>query len=87
MSSLSFLFLFPFYPCIKTLVLTTFPSFQKHEELVWLVGNLKLELTKYSRQLYSGRDGENDDDDDDDGSDGVGGSESTLSHQLRKRRF
>ena len=45
--------------------------------------NLKLELTEYFRQLYNGGD------DDDDGSDGdgVGGSESTLSHQLRKRRF
>ena len=47
--------------------------------------NLKLELTEYFRQLCNGGD------DDDDGGDGDGvgggGSESTLSHQLRKRRL
>ena len=50
------------------------------------MGNLKLELTEYSWQLYGGRDDKGDDDDDD-GGDGAGGSESTPSHQLRKRRF
>ena len=49
-----------------------------------LAGNLKLELTEYSRQLYGGGD---DKEDDDDGSDGVRGLELTLSHQLRKRHF
>ena len=49
-----------------------------------LARNLKLELIKYSWQLYGGED---DEDDDDDGSDGVGGFESTPSHQLRKRHF
>ena len=48
------------------------------------MGNLKLELTEYSRQLYGGKDGK---EEDDDGGDGVGGSESTPSHQPRKRRF
>ena len=27
------------------------PTIQEHEELVWLVGNLKLEVTNYSRDL------------------------------------
>jgi len=58
---------------------------QEHEELILPAGNLKLELTEYSWQLYSGRDNENDDDDD--GDDGAGGSESTLSYQPRKRYF
>ena len=53
---------------------------------------LTLVLTLYSRQLYGGEDvgGDNDDDeddDDDDGTDGGGGSESTPSHQPRKRHF
>ena len=48
------------------------------------MGNLKLELTEYSRQLYGGKDGE---EEDDDGGDGAGGLESTPSHQPRKRRF
>ena len=54
----------------------------EQEELVWLAGNLKLELTEYSRQLYGGEDDEDDDDDDDGGGggDGAGGSELTLSH-------
>ena len=49
-----------------------------------LTGNLKLELTEYSRHLYGGGD---DEDDDEGGGDGAGGSESTSSHQLRKRCF
>ncbi|KAK9997949.1 hypothetical protein SO802_017552 [Lithocarpus litseifolius] len=28
------------------------PTVEEHEELVWLAGNLKLELTEYSRQIY-----------------------------------
>ena len=49
-----------------------------------LARNLKLELIKYSWQLYGGED---DEDDDDAGSDSAGDLESTPSHQLRKRRF
>ena len=53
--------------------------------------NLKLELTEYSWQRYGGRDANDNDDDDDGGGggggDGVGGSKSTPSHQLRKRRL
>ncbi|KAK9996736.1 hypothetical protein SO802_021422 [Lithocarpus litseifolius] len=65
------------------------PTIQEHEEFVLLAGNLKLELIKYSRQLYGGGDDKEDDDDDSGGGgggDGVGGSKSTPSHQLRKRR-
>ena len=46
------------------------------------MGNLKLEWTEYSRQLYGGEDA-----DDDDGGDGVEGSKSTPSHQQGKRHF
>ncbi|KAK9993578.1 hypothetical protein SO802_023281 [Lithocarpus litseifolius] len=68
------------------------PTIQEYEELVWLVGNLKLEVTNYSRNLYGPRGaaypGGGDDDDDDDG--GGGGdeedSEATPSYQSRKRR-
>ena len=28
------------------------PTIQEHEELVWLAGNLKLEVTNYSKDLY-----------------------------------
>ena len=31
------------------------PIVEVHEEFVWLVGNLKLEVTKYSRQIYGPR--------------------------------
>ena len=53
------------------------------------MGNLKLEVTKYSRQLYGGEDvGDDDDNDDDDGGgDSGGGSKLTPSHQPRKRHF
>ena len=71
--------------CSNNLSFKIQPTVQKHEKLVWLAGNLKLELTEYSWQLYGG--GYDDDDDDDDGGDGVGGLESTLSHQPRKRHF
>ena len=41
------------------------PTVAKHKELVWLNGNLKLEVTKYSKQIYrpSGYAQPNDDDD------------------------
>ena len=49
------------------------PTIQEHEELVWLAGNLKLEVTKYSRELYGpggvAHPGGGDDDDDEDGGD------------------
>ncbi|KAK9997917.1 hypothetical protein SO802_017520 [Lithocarpus litseifolius] len=63
---------------------TRAPIVQDHEELIWLVGNLKLEVTKYSRELYGGEDVGDDNDNDDDGGggggDSGGGSESTPSH-------
>ena len=43
-------------------------------------------VTEYSRQLYASE-GVGDDNDDDDSGDGDGGSESTPSHQPRKRHF
>ena len=52
------------------------PTIQEHEELVWLAGNLKLELTNNLRELYGPRGGahpsggDDDDDDDDDGDSG-----------------
>ena len=51
------------------------------------MGNLKLELTEYSQQLYDGEDASDDDDNGDDGGDGGEGSESTPSYQPRKRHF
>ena len=57
---------------------------------MWLARNLKLEVTEYSKLLYSlegdGGGGNDDDNDDDDGG-GVtgGGSESTPSYHPRKR--
>ena len=57
---------------------------EKHEELVWLTGNLKIEVIEYSRQLYNGEGvGDDDDDDGGGGGDGGGGLELTPSHQLR----
>ena len=59
-------------------------TIQEHEELVWLAGNLKLEVTNYSRSLYGlGRaahpgNGGGDDEKD---------LEATLSYQPRKRRY
>ena len=52
---LSFLFLL-----LSTLVLTLSffqiqPTVQEHEELVWLAGSLKLEVTEYSKWIYSPR--------------------------------
>ena len=70
--------------CSNNLSFKIQPTVQEHEELVLLTGNLKLELTEYSRHLYGGGD---DEDDDEGGGDGTGGSESTSSHQLRKRCF
>ncbi|KAL0008255.1 hypothetical protein SO802_009757 [Lithocarpus litseifolius] len=66
------------------------PTIQKHEELVWLVGNLKLEVTNYSRSLYGpGRVahlGGDDDDENDDGADEED-SKATPSYRPRKRRY
>ena len=63
------------------------PTIQEHKELVWLAGNLKLDVTNYSRSLYGPRGAAypgNGGDDDDDGGD-ENDSEATPSYQLRKR--
>ena len=58
--------------------------------MVWLAGNLKLEVTNYSRKLCSLggvahlSSGGDDDDDDDDGEEED--SEATYIYRLRKRR-
>ena len=49
--SLSFLLLHP-NTCSNNLSFKIQPTVQEHEELVWPTGNLKLELTKYSRQPW-----------------------------------
>ena len=80
--------MFPFFPfsfCqISLLVLVTNPSFfelqptiQEHEELVWLTGNLTLEVPNYLRSLYDpgGMAYLGDCDDDDDGGDDDGGDD------------
>lgn len=57
-------------------------TIEEHKKLVWLVGDLKLEVTEYFKQIY-GPDGYaqlGDDDDDDD-------LEVTLSTQLRKGHY
>ena len=67
------------------------PTIQEHEELVWLAGNLKSEVTNYSRELYGlggvahPGDGDDDDDDDDGGNGDEEDSEATPSYQPRKR--
>ena len=68
-----------------------YPIIQKHEELVWLAGNLKLEVSNYSKSLYSpkgaaylGSGGDDDDNDDDGGN--KEDLEATPSYQSRKRR-
>ena len=53
---------------------------QEHEELIWLARSHKLEVTEYSKQLYSGE-GAGDDDDGGGGGDGGRGLESTPSYQ------
>ncbi|KAK9998218.1 hypothetical protein SO802_017821 [Lithocarpus litseifolius] len=65
---------------------TRAPTVQEHEELVWLAGNLKLEVTEYSRRIY-GPGGSAYPSGNDDGDDGAGGSETTPSYPLRKRRY
>ena len=57
--------------------------------MVWLAGNLKLEVTNYSRKLCSlggvaHLSSSDDDDDDDDGEEED--SEATYIYRLRKRR-
>ena len=96
----SFFHLFFFLPTLSlslSLSLSlwvTNPSFfkqqltiQEYEELVWLAGNLKLEVTNYSRSLYGLKGvaylgGGDDDDDGDDEED----SKATSSYQPRKRQ-
>ena len=65
--------------CSNNLSFKIQPTIQEYKKLVLLVGNLKLELTEYSRQLYES--GVEEDDDGGGGGDGVGGSESTPSHR------
>ena len=64
-------------------------TLQEHEEFVWLAGNLKLDVTNYSRSLYGPRraayPGNGGDNDDGGGSDEED-LEATLSYQPRKRR-
>ena len=59
--------------------------------MVWLAGNLKLEVTKCLKELYGpegaghlGGGGDDDDNDDDDGEEEV--SKATPSYKPRKRR-
>ena len=92
--SASFLYLYPFHfllcipqACHNIVYLKKKnPAVAKHEELVWLAGNLKLEVTEYSRQIY-GPDGYayhgNDVNDDDDGDE----LKTTLTYQSRKRHY
>ena len=58
--------------------------------MVWLAGNLKLEVTNYLRELYGPRGeahpGSGDDDDDYYGGGEEEDSEATPSYQPRKRR-
>jgi len=65
------------------------PTIQEHKELVWLAGNLKLEVTNYSRSLYYPRGAAHssggDDDDNDNGDEED--SEATPSYQQRKRWY
>ena len=63
------------------------PTIQKHEELVWLAKNLKLEVTNYLRDLYGPRGVAHPvSGDDDDGGSKKEDSEATPSYQTRKRR-
>ena len=55
----------------------------KHEELIWLTGNLKLEVIEYSRQIYGPREHTHLGDDDDDGDD----PKKTSSCWPRKRHY
>ena len=85
----------PLFFCYLSFFSVTNPSFfelqptiQEHEELVWLAGNLKQEVSNYLRSLYglggAAYPGGGDDDD------GGGGDEEDLgatpSYQPRKRR-
>ena len=78
-SFLSLLFLSP-NTCSNTLFFFKIqPIIQEHEELVWLIGNLKLEMSKCSRQIYGlGGFTYPDDDDDDDGDGNISGNLETT---------
>ena len=93
-SEFSFILVLSFVFLDLSIIVLTFSSFQiqpitqKHEELVWLAGNLKLEVTEYSRRIYSPKGfahpSGGDDDDGDDG--GAGGSETTPNYQPWRSR-
>ena len=63
---------------------------QEHEELLWLAGNLKLEVTNYLKDLYglggATYPGGGDDDDNDNDDDEEEDLKVTPSYQPRKRR-
>ena len=55
--ALSFLFV-SYIPQSLVLTLSSFsiqPTVQEHEELVWLSGNFKLEVTEYCMRIYGPR--------------------------------
>ena len=93
-SEFSFILVLSFVFLDLSIIVLTFSSFQiqpitqEHEELVWLAGNLKLEVTEYSRRIYSPKEfahpSGGDDDDGDDG--GAGGSETTPNYQPWRSR-
>ena len=62
------------------------PTIQEHEDLVWLAGNLKLEVTNYSRELYGPEGAAHPSIGDDDDGGKKEDSKATLSYQPRKRR-
>ena len=93
-SEFSFILVLSFVFLDLSIIVLTFSSFQiqpitqEHEELIWLAGNLKLEVTEYSRRIYSPKGfahpSGGDDDDGDDG--GAGGSETTPNYQPWRSR-
>ena len=88
-------FSFAFFRLVLTLSsLQIQPTIAEHEELVWLVRNLKLEVTRYSRQIYGpggytypNDDDDDDDDADDDDDDDDDDPEATQSSRPRKRHY
>ena len=53
--------------------------------MVWLAGNLKLEVTNYSRRLYGLEGVVHPSDGDDDGGDGSDEEDSKVTHNYRSR--